>query len=168
MPRSTTLIVYYSRTGTTRIVADAIADRTGADVAALVDAVDRNGPRGFLRSMRDAARKRGTVLKPLPVDPAAYELVIIGTPDWGRSVSAPVRTFLEENRGRLRRVAFFLTDGTQEHAAVFRDMAALVGREPVATLGIPSAEVTQRRYTERVASFVRALPSLAPTIEAHP
>lgn len=162
MPASSTLVIYYSRTGTTKTVAEAIAKSTGADLERIEDTVNRAGATGFLRSLWDAGRKSETKLQPLGVDPAAYRLVIVGTPDWGSSVSAPVRTFLKAQQGRLPEVAFFLTDGTKDHTAVFRDMAVLAGREPVATLGIPQAEVVAGRYAEPVERFVKSLPPQQP------
>jgi hypothetical protein len=51
----------------------------------------------------------------------------------------------------LRRVAFFLTDGDSEHETVFQEMAALAGREPVASLGLPRDK--RGHYAEAVESF---------------
>ena len=151
------LVVYYSRTETTAELAGAIAEALDAQIEPLVDTVSRRGGRGFLRSLRDAAGRRGTTIEPLHVDPSAYDLVVVGTPDWGGAVAAPVRTFLEENRARLVRVAFFLTDGTTDHEKVFRDMALLAGRDPVASLGVPHDDVREGRYADRVAAFAASL-----------
>ncbi len=151
------LVVYYSRTGTTRKLAESIATATGADIEALVDTVNRNGFFGFMRSMRDAGGRRSTTLKPMQHDPTQYDLVIIGTPDWGRSVSAPTRAFLVQYRGRLPKVAFFLTDGAGDHKAVFLDMTLLVDAEPVAVLGIPHDDVVRNKYADRVEAFAKSL-----------
>jgi flavodoxin len=151
------LVVYYSRTETTAELAKAIAEAIGADLEVLNDTVSRAGTGGFLRSLRDAIGRRGTTIEPLRADLAAYDLVVVGTPDWGGAVSAPVRTFLRENRERLSRVAFFLTDGAADHEKVFRDMAELAGREPVASLGVPHDDVQAGGYADRVAAFVASL-----------
>jgi flavodoxin len=156
------LVIYYSRTETTEELAKAIADSIGADLEPLVDTVSRSGGRGFLRSLRDAVSRRSTTLEPLRVDPAGYDLVIVGTPDWGGSVAAPVRTFLTEFHGRLPRVAFFLTDGSADHEKVFGDMTSLAGREPVATLGLPHDEVKRGGYADRVADFAASVQVPAP------
>lgn len=158
MAHSNTLVVYYSRTGATAKVAQALAQATGADVEVLADTVDRRGPIGFLRSLYDAARHRGTALAPLKADPIEYDLVIVGTPDWGASVAAPVRTFLKTFSPRLKRVAFFITDGVKDHAAVFRDMTTLTGHEPVATLEVLHDDALAGRFGPQVTAFVRALP----------
>ncbi len=162
MPNSTTLVIYYSRTGTTAKLAEAIASATGADTERITDTVNRDGFFGFMRSLRDAMRKTDSTLNPPSVDPAAYQLVIIGTPDWGQSVAAPTRTFLGSQKGRLKNVAFFLTDGTSDHAKVFGDMAELVGATPIATLGIPHADVVNDQFQPRVDAFVRQLPRMRP------
>jgi menaquinone-dependent protoporphyrinogen IX oxidase len=151
------LVVYYSRTETTAELARAIAEALDAELEPLVDTVSRSGARGMLRSLRDAARRRASTIEPLHVDPGAFDLVVVGTPDWGGAAAAPVRAFLEQNRTRLARVAFFLTDGTADHEKVFRDMAALAGRDPVASLGLPHDEVQEGRYVERVAAFAASL-----------
>jgi flavodoxin len=158
MPTSNTLVIYYSRTGTTAKLAQAIARATGADTERITDTVDRDGFFGFMRSLLDAIRKSGSTLNPVGVDPAAYELVIIGTPDWGQSVAAPTRTFLVSQQGRLKKVAFFLTDGTSDHAKVFAEMAQMVAASPVATLGIPHADVVNDQFQSRVDAFVKQLP----------
>lgn len=158
MPTSKILVVYYSRTGTTAKLAGAIATPLGADLEPLQDTVDRAGAFGFLRSLVDAMRRRGTTLQPLTVDPAAYELVLVGTPVWGSAAAAPVRTFFDHYRGKLPEVAFFLTDGTTSHDAVWADMTKLAGRKPVATLGIAQKDVLADRYRDKVTAFIDALP----------
>ncbi len=158
MSHSNTLVIYYSRTGATAKVAEAIAQATGADIEALADTVDRRGPIGYLRSLYDAARRRGSTLAPLKVDPVEYDLVIIGSPDWGAAVASPVRSFLKTFAPRLKKVAFFATDGVKDHAAVFRDMTNLVGHEPVATLDVLHADAVNGRIQSQVAAFVRSLP----------
>lgn len=157
MPASDTLVIYYSRTGTTAALATAIAKRMNADVERITDTFKRDGPVGFVRSLYDAVKRRGSTLNPLGVDPTQYRLVLIGTPDWGVSMAAPVRTFLTSYAGRLPRVAFFLTDGTSDHAAVFREMGTLVGAEPIASVGIPHDDVVANRYDAQVTTFVSAI-----------
>ena len=159
MPHSKILVLYYSRTGTTAKLGQAIAQATGADVEALLDTKDRQGAWGFVRSIIDAGRRSTTTLKPLKVDPAQYELVILGTPDWGRSISSPMRTFLAAYKGKLKQVAFFLTDGTSDHTGIFKEMAELSGREPVATLGVPHDDVWKDRCAEPLKKFLAALPA---------
>lgn len=152
-----TLVIYYSRSGTTEKLALAIAKAFDADLERVIDDVDREGAAGFLRSLRDAVRHRDTTIEPLAHDVSKYDLVIIGTPDWGQAVAAPARAVLAQCRERLHHVAFFLTDGVADHAKIFREMAELCGHEPVAVLGIPGKQVNEGHYDEAVATFANTI-----------
>lgn len=167
MKTSDTLVVFYSRTGNTAKVAHAIATPLHADVERLADFVDRDGVVGFVRSLKDAITREPAKLQPLAVDPTRYGLVIIGTPDWGKSISAPARAFLLQYKGRLQKVAFFLTDGEADHAAIFKEMATLVGSQPVATLGIPGVDVERGAFEPQVTRFVAEISSMA-AVDAGP
>ena len=41
------LVVYYSRTGVTKKVAEAISRKLGSDVEEIIDQRDRSGPKGY-------------------------------------------------------------------------------------------------------------------------
>jgi len=151
------LVVYYSRTGSTAKLARDIAARMGCDIDPIVDTVKRTGIIGWLKSGRGAMRKSLTRLEPPKLDPAQYDLVIVGTPVWATSVSVPVRTYLQENKGKIGRVAFFLTAGGENVGPVLADMEAVCGKKPVATLGVRMQDVKKGRHGEKVASFVTEL-----------
>lgn len=51
------LVVFYSRTGNTRRVAEMIAGEMKADLQELVDKKSRKGPIALLRAGRDAIKK---------------------------------------------------------------------------------------------------------------
>ena len=55
-----TLVVYYSRTGFTKLVAEMIADKLGADCKEIIDKTDRKGVLGYLKAARDAMQKKKT------------------------------------------------------------------------------------------------------------
>ena len=150
-------MVYYSRTGSTAKLARDIAARMGCDIDPIVDTVKRTGIIGWLKSGRGAMRKSLTRLEPPKLDPAQYDLVIVGTPVWATSVSVPVRTYLQENKGKIGRVAFFLTAGGENVGPVLADMEAVCGKKPVATLGVRMQDVKKGRHGEKVASFVTEL-----------
>jgi hypothetical protein len=69
-------------------------------------------------------------------DAAAYELVVIGTPVWAGTVSAPVRAWLALNRRKLPYVAFFCTENARGETTAFRNMSTLAGKQPVARSAI--------------------------------
>jgi flavodoxin len=120
------LVVFYSRTGTTKKVGEALVDLLQCDNEELIDTKKRTGPLGFLQSERDAARNRLTVLEPLIHDPALYDVVALGTPVWNGLMSSPMRTYITNNKAKFNRVAFFCTQGGNENKKLFSDMQALV------------------------------------------
>ena len=106
-------MVYYFRSGTTRKIAEAVSEALTCDREEIVEAKSRAGFFGYIRSLVEARQKRPSVIAPAKLDASSYDLVVIGTPVWGWSVSSPVRAYLMANRDRLPEVAFFCTLGGQ-------------------------------------------------------
>ena len=152
------LVVYFSRTGTTRKVAETIASSLGADIEAIHEPLNRLGPRGYLRSGFDATLSRWVPTDALDRDPTRYDLVIVGTPVWGWSLSAPVRSFLSNHARRLHKVAFFVTEGGGGARRVFEQMAQVVAADPVATLALAQRDVERGTASRAVESFLASLP----------
>jgi flavodoxin len=150
------LVVFYSRTGTTKIVGDKIAQLLQCDCEELVDRRPRQGLRGYLRASFDATFRLSTELAPPRFDPSAYDLVLIGTPIWNASVSAPIRTYLEANRDRMKQVAFFCTHGSSGSARVLRQLEQLAAKAPVATLVLRTSHVHYEDIDRRLHDFVDA------------
>jgi len=151
------LVVFYSRTGTTKKVGEALADLLQCDSEELIDTKKRTGPLGFLRSGRDAARNKLTVLEPLIHDPALYDVVALGTPVWSGLMSSPMRTYITINKSKFSGVAFFCTQGGNENRKLFDDMQALCGRSPVSVLALRASVVKNEEYNERLRQFAGAL-----------
>lgn len=156
MSEANVLVVYYSRTGTTRLLASAIAKTLSADLEGICDRSDRKGVGGYLRSLVDAIRKRPVRIVPAGLDVAAYDLVVIGSPVWAASMSAPVRSYLIENRTHLPRVAFFCSFGGRGADAALREMAELAGKQPVAVCKVKAASAHRGAPVE-LATFVGGL-----------
>jgi len=151
------LVVYYSRTGTTRRVAEAIAGMLACRVEEVTDTKARAGVLGFVVGGKDAWLRRLTAIGPLTSDPADYELVLIGTPVWAWTMSPAIRTYITQQRGRLPVVAFFATAGGTGIRRTFRQMAELCGKQPRAVLGLYAGDVLWGDPTAKIRSFVDAV-----------
>jgi flavodoxin len=163
MTASKTLVVYYSRTGTTRRLAEALAKALQADIEPIVEARNRSGILGYLRSLADTRQERGASIRPMKTDPKSYDLVVIGTPVWAWSVSAPVRSYLVANAGRMPDVAFFCTMGNQGGERAFKQMQAVVGKAPRANCAVTAREVANETSGTRIAQFLRQLETPRPS-----
>ena len=152
-----TLVVYYSRSGCTRSLAEQIAAQYGADIEEIVDRVGRRGVFGYLRSFFEALLRIPALIEPNRRSPRNYSTVIVGSPVWAGQVPSPVRSYLRRNRGRFRRVAFFCSHRGSGYRRMLHQMALLSGRAAVATLALAEADVAQRQHMRAVSRFSRAI-----------
>ncbi|MBC7113492.1 MAG: hypothetical protein H5T34_05710 [Candidatus Methanomethyliales bacterium] len=155
-----TLIVFYSRTGTTRLVAQKIAEIVKGDLEEIKDTKNRAGIIGFLRSGYDAARRKLTVIAETKYDPAQYDLVVIGTPVWAGNISSPIRTYIVNNKDKIKKVAFFCTLSMKDAPNIFKEMREACQKEPVATAMFRRRDVVSNEYADKLKEFVSKIESL--------
>jgi len=151
------LVVFYSRSGTTRHLAKTLSRLMRCEIEEIVETGSRSGVVGYIRSLFEAVHKRSPQIKPLTKDPSSYDLVVIGTPVWAASVSSPVRSYLAAHRGRLPEVAFFCTLGGRGSGRAFAQMEALVGKAPRARCAVRAGEVALGNPGTKVLEFIRLL-----------
>jgi hypothetical protein len=76
------LVVYHSRTGTTKQIAEALAQSLNCDSEELIDTKKRSGPLGLMSAGKDAKAKKLITLADIKHDPSPYDLVVLGMPIW--------------------------------------------------------------------------------------
>jgi flavodoxin len=148
-----TLIVYYSRTGTTKKAAEAIAKTLKAGIEEIVDMKKRSGWQNYLSSGRDALRKKLTEIRPIKNNPKNYDMIILGTPIWAGRMAPAVRTYISQNKKAFKRVAFFCTMGGSGDKSAFKDMQESAGKKPEATLTLMTKEVANNDFSEKLGRF---------------
>ena len=151
------LVVFYSRTGTTRRLAEQIAGMLGCRTEEVADLQRRSGVLGFLKGGRHAFGKKLTRIGEVSTDPAAYGLVVIGTPVWAGTMTPAIRTYITQQKDRLPEVAFFLTTGGTGIERTFRHMQELCGKPPKATLGLRQKAILGEDVGDALRAFVEAL-----------
>jgi flavodoxin len=151
------LVVHHSKTGNTRRIAEEIAEGCDAEIEEIVARDPRAGAWGDLLDGLGAIAGVRPAIAPSLRRPADYDLVVIGTPVWSRSVCGPVRSYLHAHTGQLPAIALFCTSRWPGGASVLRDMAALCGRTPVATLALREHEIVWRQYGARLDEFLRLI-----------
>ncbi len=152
-----TIVAFYSRTGTTKKVAEAIAEKIGADIEEIKDTVVRSGAMGYLRSGRDAMKKRLTKIEPVKLAADHYDLVIIGTPIWGWNISSPARAYITEQKDKFKKVAFFCTMGGSGDKRAFPEMEKIIGRKPEVTLALRTTDVVKENFSDKVEKFAEKI-----------
>ncbi len=152
-----TLIIYYSRTGTTRTVASALADRLDADLAEIHCERFRTGAIRFLLAGYHSVKGNLPEIE-APKIAGDYDLVLIGTPIWTSYPSLPVRAFLAGNPKLPDRVGLFVTYGGQSDPDIaFDGMADVLKRPAEATLALKTDQVEAPGFEESLDAFVEKL-----------
>lgn len=149
-----TLVVSYSRTGTTKKVAQWLSLEIGAEYEEIIDRKKRSGIFGFFGAGFDAILKKKTVIDPSEKDPADFDLVLVGTPIWGGLMAPAIRIYLAENRSKFKKVGFFATGGEIPKAPVWVDMEKVAGQAPIATWAAPAKTVQSGEYVASLKNFV--------------
>ena len=148
-----TLVIYFSHTGHTQKIAEAIAAKYGSDMERIEEVKQRSGASGYLAAGRDAMFNRSGSIKATQKNPAQYDLIFLGTPIWAWSVSPPVRAYLAGHKTGLNQVAFFCTEGGSGGQRAFRQMADVIGRQPVATLEITEPDLKSGADSKKLQEF---------------
>ncbi len=151
------LVVFYSRTGTTKRIGETLAQLLACESEELVDTKKRSGPLGFVSAGRDAQAKKLTTLADISHDPALYDLVILGTPIWASTMSSAMRTYISQNKSKFKRVAFFCTHGGSKEIRLFDEMEALCEHRPLGTFAVSQEEVKKGAYQDTLRQFAYRL-----------
>ena len=148
------LIVYYSRTGTTKALAAALAERLNADTVEIRCPRYRPGMFRYLRAGYDSVKGD---LPPIDMPRVAardYDTVLLGAPIWTSHPALPLRAFLAQAPDLPARVGLFLTHGAHSppETAVKEAEALLPGRIE-ASLTVREADVRGNTFADALDAF---------------
>lgn len=125
-----TLVAYFSATGTTKALAERIAETAGADLfeiqpAALYTEADLNWRDSLSRSSVEMSDKtsRPAIAGKVP-NIGKYTTVYIGFPIWWYTAPTIINTFIEENDLAGKTVKFFATSGSSDIANAVNEFSA--------------------------------------------
>ena len=152
-----TLVVYYSLNHHTATVGDAIAERIGATTAVIEEQGTRTGALGMAAGAIGAVLGRPGKITASGPDPAAFDLVILGTPVWVGAPAPAVNAYIDTHRDALGRVAFFCTQAKSGGAQAFARMERRLGHPPLATLELAEDELGQHALDEKMERFLSDL-----------
>ena len=88
------LIIYYSRTGKTKFLAEKLGEELESDRVGIKDLKKRGGVFGFLRAVLEARLGRKTEVVPNTINLTEYGIIILATPVWAYSPTPAINTFL--------------------------------------------------------------------------
>ncbi|MBQ8200723.1 MAG: hypothetical protein IJZ74_03025 [Clostridia bacterium] len=103
-----TLIIYYSRKGRTAKIARKWAHKTGASRLAISPMAYRGTMREYLQYLICTLTRRDMELDLHNVDFSKYDRIVLMVPVICGMMSAPVRTFVRQEAGRLQNVEYVI------------------------------------------------------------
>jgi flavodoxin len=130
------LVVYYTRGGNTRFVAETIAAEIGADLEEVVDLKKRSGILGYLSGGKDARQGKETEISPTIKSPAGYELVVVGCPIWAGRPAPALTTYLRKNDLSGKKVAVYFSQGGKKITGFEQAKALLPNSECIGELSV--------------------------------
>ena len=147
------LVVYYSRTGTTKKVAEEISKALKCDIESICDNKTRSGVKGYIICGFEGARRKIVKINAPKKKASDYDVVIIGTPIWGWNMSSLIRGYLTNYGKDCKNVAFFCTQGGSGAEKAFKEMGEICGKRAVAVMALTTKEVNEGSHTDKVKVF---------------
>ena len=113
-----TIILYYSRTGKTRLLCDVLQQQISSDILEVKPADEdryRSGRIGYYTAAFDSVFNRYIPIDPEQPDFSSYSSIIIVSPVWNWKLSAPIRSLIHNNQGKFDgKKMVFITNANEQ------------------------------------------------------
>lgn len=157
-----TIVVCYSLTGNTSLVARMIAERLGADTIMLKPEreIPEKGFGKYFQGGKSVLFHEKPKLLNEKIDLDGYDTIVVGTPVWAGSFTPPVYTFLSENAVKDKSVYLFATYSPGSNAEkCFAGMKENISRSRVkGTAGFEDVKkMSAKELDDRVRKFCKSI-----------
>lgn len=122
-------VIFYSRTGNTRTVAEVIGETFGISLQEIKDLKDRSGFFGFIGGMIDVRKNPITTISPETVNLDKYDVLFIGSPIWGMKFAPAITTFFEGTDFAGKKVILFTTTSSRMKKTAFDEYSELIQKK---------------------------------------
>jgi len=151
------LVLYYSQTGNTKLVAEEFAKRLNADIEeiTMVQPYDTSFQATIDRCMKEREQNILPAIHPVKADLSSYDVIFLGFPVWFGTYAPPVISFLKDADFSGKKVVPFCTFGSGGLESSVKD---LVEAEPKAEI-LPGYGVRAARLEampKEVDNFLKA------------
>lgn len=148
------VVVYYSRTGKTRLVAEKFTALLGADIEEIREAKNRSGKMGFLAGCKDTLFRKPAELAGTH-SVVGRTTVIIGMPVWTGHVPPAVRAYLAAVDLAGKKVFGFCTYDGGGGKGTFKELNNLVPGGLVDTFQWKKPKEGDAKLDDAMAEFAR-------------
>ena len=131
------------------------------DIEQIIDLKDRSGLFNFFICGKNATKHNLTDIDSIKYYPVEYDLIIIGTPIWGNTMTPAIRTYITHKKPVLKKVAFFFTARSEKFDRCINEINVLFKDNLVASTGISQKKVKEKteEYNKKLQEFTDQLKS---------
>jgi flavodoxin len=152
------LVVYYSLTGKTRLVAQAIAEALNATLVEIEEKRSIPMPFVYLSGSFAAFMNRGSKINPVDVDSKQYERIFVGSPVWAYRPAPAINSFIYQTNFEGRSVIPFFTMGGDNAEKALANIKAKIEKKQgkvVGSFAITSSEVSDAEIIARAKEAIK-------------
>lgn len=150
-----TLIIYYSRTGNNKKLAEELKDKLNCDIEEIIDKQNWKGFLGFIKGGYNSIKKNESDIEEGKLNPWDYDLILIVTPFWVGLIPPPTRTCLVKNKDKFRKVALAGVSGNgRDNEKAIKEFKDLTGKNDMYGLLIKEKDFKEGNYRDKLNNFV--------------
>ncbi len=155
-----TLVVYFSFTGSTKFIAEKIAETMNADIAQLKTSKEypADGFKKYFFGGKSVIFGEKPDLVNEPIDWNRYDTIIIGTPVWAGSLAPPIKSFISQYKIRGKRIALFASHGGGGAKKCFAKLKKeLSGNEFICEIDFVEPKKNREGNTSKAVKWARSI-----------
>jgi flavodoxin len=142
------LVVFYSLTGKTEIVAKTIAKELKADHCRVEEIKKRNRFLAYITGGYAAIRDRCSQIKPIELSVHDYDLILLGSPIWASRPVPAINAFINNTDFKNKEVIAFFTMGGTEYEKATSNITVKIEKSSGKVIG--SFGVRARRNSDAI------------------
>jgi flavodoxin len=153
------LVVYYSLTGKTKLVAQVIAEALNATLVEIKETTPRKlGPSVYSIGGFAAKMNRGSKINPIDVDLKQHETIFIGSPIWNSRPAPAINSFIYQTNFEGRSIIPFFTMGGNNSEKALANITAKIEKSQGKVAGsfaITSYKVSDEEIIARAKEAIK-------------
>jgi flavodoxin len=153
------LVVYYSLTGKTKLVAQVIAEDLNATLVEITETKPRKlGPSFYAIGGFEARMNRGSKINPVDIDLKQHEKIFIGSPIWWSSPAPAINSFIYKTNFENRSIIPFFTMAGDNSEKALANITAKIEKSQGKVAGsfaIKSYEVSDEEIVAKAKEAIK-------------
>lgn len=133
------LIVYFTRTGNSKKIAEQISIKLNCEVDEIIDQKKWKGIRGFLKGGLNSICEKTTKISYVK-NPKDYDILIIVSPVWATKVPPAIRTYIVENINSMKKYALIINNNGGNIKKAFNNFKKILSK-PITEYGTCSKDI---------------------------